>query len=116
MAWFNPPLYKHGNKKCPNCGERVAWLRLWVWSWGQWNCRSCRSILAKDGVRLIPGWFLLVPFIAVAATIELWKQPLWVAALFWFGVVTVAAFAEWWLGSIVLRRAGQAESGPPLKT
>jgi hypothetical protein len=29
MALFNRPLYKPGNKQCPNCGQPSGW-----WDWG----------------------------------------------------------------------------------
>ena len=116
MALFDPPLYKHGNKKCPNCGEPVPWTRVWVWGRGQWNCRSCRSILATDAVRLIPGMLLLVPLLVVLTTVDPWGRPLWATILFWTGAVAVAVFAQWWFGSIVLRRPAKAETTSPLKT
>jgi len=119
MSWFNPPLYKPGNKKCPVCGERVSWIRVYVWSGHQWNCPRCRSILAKDTGRLVTGVILLLlPFTLVwTAASVFWDWPLWVMISFgipWW--VWATALGGLWFDSVVLRRAGQAESTPPLKT
>lgn len=118
MAWFNPPLNKRGNKKCPNCGELVPWMRLYVWSWHQWNCRRCGSILTKDGARFLTGAFLIVfPFILVwSAVLVFWDWPVWAMMLFCVGGLVVAELGAWWLDSVVLRRPAQAETAPPLKT
>lgn len=49
MAWFNPPLHKPGNKRCPKCGK-TQWGR---WPWNglfslEWQCPKCMSSLKAD--------------------------------------------------------------------
>jgi hypothetical protein len=109
MALFNPPLYKRGNKKCPNCGQTASWVRLWLrGNWYEWSCPVCRSVLRKDGGRVMVGAVAVVLFVVGAfAFVDLWSWQLWAIVPFWVGVVAVVFLLESWLDSVVLRRAGE---------
>lgn len=48
MAWFDPPLYKPRNKKCPNCGKGQWWHLFTGPFWSNWQCTNCQSILGFD--------------------------------------------------------------------
>jgi hypothetical protein len=123
MAWFNPPLYKPGNKKCPNCGQRVSWTLFWFgdlkWGnavWTKWPCRRCQSVLGWDlGRRAI----IVVPIgalvaVTIAGATGTW--PGWAKILLIAGWLVLALVWWWWFDSVVVRRPARAEATPPLKT
>ena len=114
MAWFNPPLYKFGNKKCPTCGNPVKWKRLFFTSvWAEWRCPKCQSALGRDLGRRVVGVILIGIVLAVATTFGNLLEPLWTVIL---GSVIFLICAGWWLDSVVLDRPAQTESKPPVQT
>jgi len=114
MAWFNPALYKFGNKKCPTCGNPVGWKRLWFgdFVWTEWRCPKCQSALGWDLGRRGMLAILIGGVLAVVYTFgDLHKLPNWAVFL---GLIIFFLCAWWWLESVVLRRPAQAESKPPV--
>jgi hypothetical protein len=112
MAWFDPPLYKPGNKRCPNCGHPLGWNRWWgssiVRFWAGWRCTKCQSVLTFDVGRRI-AWALL--WIAVAIGWWMTKPFSWPVILnggFTFVIALLALFAAtglvwWWFESFKLK-------------
>lgn len=72
MAWFDPPLYKPGNRKCPKCGQPHAWKLLQA-SMVR-TCSKCQSVLILDYRRLavlpIPLIPIIIASIAVAVLVD----------------------------------------------
>lgn len=109
MGYFNPPLYKIGNKKCPHCGHNQGWLdrqRPWFRE-VSWKCSNCRSALKLDWRRHWAG-VLISPLCLIAATLVInlaWSSaPEWwyiLGSLVW-GItwVIIPAVQLWWLESV----------------
>jgi hypothetical protein len=114
MAWFNPPLYERGNRKCPNCGEPVKWMDGRRRSEGLegWVCRKCQAPLAWDIGRVIARFTAFAAMAAVDAL--LWLDGTlasWEVAV---ASVITTSLMLWWFDSVVLRSpAEQAESESP---
>ncbi len=47
MAWFDPPLHRPGNQRCPNCGQPQRWTVALALH-DEWACRACNSPLTLD--------------------------------------------------------------------
>lgn len=101
MAWFDPPLYKPGKKKCPSCGNSVWWASissLWNGS-STYLCSRCGTELKVDMKRSVLGWAVCVAYYA------LW---LWIGSLGWgwaflflmYGGILFCILAQWWFTSV----------------
>jgi ribosomal protein S27AE len=103
MAWFDPPLHKPGNKKCPSCGNPVWWASMW---WGfngssAFLCSRCGAELKVAVIRSILGWFLCVAYY------PLW---FWILTLGWgwaisfliYGGILFFILVQWWFTSVRL--------------
>lgn len=105
MASFSPPIYKPGNKKCPNCGDTGNWERLPLQTlWSGWRCRKCHAHLRWNiwrKVMVVPMWVLLFAICCYMVKL-LWREttPSWVL---WIpGIVPMASLwvLLWWLDSV----------------
>lgn len=114
MAWFDPPLYKPGNRRCPKCGQPQAWKLLRA-SMVR-TCSKCQSVLIPDYRRLaalpIPLTATIIASIAVAVLVdsELWRLVGLLALL------VAPWLCLWWLLSWRIRattETPQATSTPP---
>lgn len=113
MALFEPPLYKPGNKRCPNCGK-VQWRHL---SPGllssEWHCPKCQSVLGVDGWRLLLSslaravvYFAFFMAVILPRPIEIRRLAVAIIAF-----VGMWALVIWWLDSLKLKSTtGQAQS------
>ena len=114
MAWFNPPLYKHGNKKCLNWGHSSGWWG-WPgrsWAWAKWNCPNCQSVLGIDlGRRAVQAIAVGLPYALVLSLGNVHKWPGWAGISFFAGWVVLFLLAWWWFDSVVLRRPAEQASG-----
>ncbi len=102
MALFNPPLYKPGNKKCPNCG-RGQWFQLnplMLSSWS-WECRQCKAILEDDAGRSTLSWLFRTAFVVLGI---LGLRPWDISG--WFYVAMVVGglvVVTWWFDTVRLK-------------
>lgn len=113
MAWFNPPLYKLGNKNCPNCGHPSGWWDwgLGSWAWSKWNCPKCQSVLGIDlGRRAAQAVVVGVPFALVLILGEVHTWSAWAKVSFLVGWLIFFVLAGWWFHSWVLRRPAKEAS------
>src|SRR4030042_1604021 len=102
MAWFNPPLNKRGNRKCPNCGEPVSWTRL-SWAWAKWSCPECQSVMGIDlGRRAVQAIVVGLPFALVLSLGSIHTWPGWAQKSFFAGWVVLFLLAWWWFHSVVV--------------
>ena len=106
MAWFDPPLYKPGNRKCPKCGQPQAWKLLRA-SMVR-TCSKCQSVLIPDYRRLaaipIPLTAIAIASIAVAVLVHS-------DLLRFVGLLALLASSWlplWWLLSWKLGGTGEA--------
>ena len=102
MALFDPPLYKPGNMKCPNCGHPEGWRYFWgrgrvfrwLGLWREWRCSKCQSVLLYDSRR---RWVWVVPWLTVIIgwnVIVVMTEPSWpvllIEAFVLFAIVCLA--------------------------
>lgn len=78
MAWFDPPLYKPGNLRCPECGKHQGWYRAfgpWVWEGyhHDWKCAGCQTSLKYDLGRRLAIVIPMIPLSVLMAV--LWPRP-----------------------------------------
>jgi len=110
MAWFDPPLHKPGNKKCPSCGNPVGWASMWWW----WNgsstslCSRCGAELRFAVGRAIMGWALCVAYYALWLWI-LSSGPEWTGVPFMYGGILFCVFTQWWFASAGLYQKAPLE-------
>ncbi len=122
MAWFDPPLHKPGNKRCPNCGKGQLRHLLTGPFWSNWRCRGCQSILGFDHGRQQLA-YLIWAAICLGNTLWIvvpdhWR---WVALLFIPAVIAVLVFRVCWVDSVKLERTPEANpqawlDGPPARS
>ena len=105
MAWFNPPLYKHGNRKCPNCGHAVRWALHLFGTGGDWDCPKCHAGLGWDNARKISGAVIFVGIIAPILVFTL-SGDLPIRAFF-LALILGPPFLLWWFDSVVVRRPAE---------
>jgi uncharacterized protein (DUF983 family) len=122
MAWFDPPLYKPGNKRCPSCGNPVWWASLWsLWNGSStYLCSRCGADLKVAVGRSILGWVLPAAFFSL----WLWSisidppPPEWAGAPFMYGGILLLILAQWWFTSVGLSEKVPLEQtawrNPPL--
>jgi hypothetical protein len=110
MAWFDPPLYKPGNHKCPNCGQPQGWncyfqSRRWG-PLGSWHCSKCQSALVLDVWRYLLGFLgpviAALTFLVFALTMPVW--PSWLVFVVVLALVVFGGFNYWWSMSVRLKR------------
>jgi len=103
MAWFNPPLHKPGNHRCPRCGER-----RWLWYCGgwalQWRCPKCQSLLKWEKRRSVLAFLLYFPVYCAVFAAVVYGDIHSVTGQVVTAVVAIAiiTFIHWWLWSISL--------------
>ena len=122
MAWFDPPLYKPGNHKCPNCGHPQGWncyfqSRRWG-PLGSWRCSKCQSALRLDGWRYLLGFLgpviAVLTFLVFALTMPVW--PSWLVFVVVLALVVFGGFNYWWSLSVRLKGTPeQPQSSQPNK-
>jgi hypothetical protein len=108
---FDPPLYKPGIKRCPNCGQHQGWYRAFpLWAWllypYEWKCAKCQTTLRYDfGRYLVISWLVVAPLLVIVGLLAesspdgaIW---IWLACL----VFALVLLAWWWSASI--RRRGE---------
>jgi hypothetical protein len=106
---FDPPLYKPGNKRCPNCGQHQGWNRAWgPWpldfsSYRGWKCTRCQTILRHDAARYLTiAWLVIAPLLVISGLLaESLDGTIWI--WFVFLIFPVAIVAKWWAASIKRR-------------
>jgi hypothetical protein len=103
MAWFDPPLYNPGNKKCPSCGNPVGWTAMWWWAYGSstYLCSRCGSELRVAIGRSILGWALSAAYYALWLWV-LTSGPEWAGLPFMYGGILLLVFTLWWFTSVGL--------------
>ena len=101
MAWFDPPLYRLGNKKCPYCGEPQGGYRFVQNRRKPWLCPKCRSALIYDRRRMLVNWILLVPVLCVLVLAFVLPTPLRLLGLLL--AIGLLFAATWWLESYRLK-------------
>lgn len=104
---LDPPFYKPGNKKCPNCGSPVRRESM-AYLWSTRHCTQCGVALRWDVWRAIIGMVLVVALFGAFSAV-------WIRAVFddsvlhwfcflWFpAYFLILAFHQWWFFSIRLR-------------
>jgi uncharacterized protein (DUF983 family) len=104
MALFDPPLYKPGNKKCPNCGSPVKRESMGP-LWSTRYCTQCGSALRHDIGRAVVGMVLIAPLIAawVWSIVDETLLPRWGNLLFCLGYLLALGLNLWWFPSIKMR-------------
>lgn len=106
MAWFDPSLYKPGNKRCPKCG-RIQWGHLpypGIFSL-ECTCARCHPALGADRHRFLLSslcrivlWCAYFIPIIYLRPIAAWK--VWAG----FAAFPGAMFlVSWWFESFKLR-------------
>ena len=109
MAWFNLPLFKVGNRKCPNCGHAARWALHLFGTGKDWDCPKCHAGLRWDNVRKIPGVVIYVGMIApILVFTSSGDLPIWA---FFLVLLLGPPVLLWWFDSIVLRRAPEQAGG-----
>jgi len=110
----NPPLYKPGNKRCPNCSTPVRRESM-SYLWSTRHCTQCGVALRWDTWRAIIGIVLIAALIGAFSAV--WIQAVFddsVLHWFWFwwfpAYFLILAFHQWWFFSIRLRE--RADSQP----
>lgn len=96
MAWYDPPLYKPGNKRCPRCGKYQWRPLLGAGLWARWNCPMCHTVLALDRLRFFISWLLWAAVLAMFLFVIPGPRPasaLWIHVVAWL-VLSVLIF-EW---------------------
>jgi len=114
MAWFDPPLYKPGNKKCPSCGSPVRRESM-GYLWSTRYCTQCESALRHDLGRFFAGLVLVAPLLAAWAW-SIWDEsllPWWVHLLLLAGYLLALVLNMWWFPSIKLRERADAQPLSP---
>jgi hypothetical protein len=112
MAWFDPPLYKPGNKQCPSCGSPVWWASMSSW----WNgsstylCSRCATELKVDMNRSALGWVVCVAYYAVWFWILSFGWG-WSVLPFVYGGILFCVFTLWWFTSVGLSERIPLEQG-----
>ena len=110
MGLFDPPLYKPGNMKCPNCGHPEGWRRFWgrplklFGMWLEWDCSECKSILIHDSRRRWAWVTLWLAIIIGWNVILVMTEPSWLVLLIEAFVLYAAVCLAWrWLESFKLK-------------
>ena len=102
MAWFDPPLHKLGNKKCPSCGSPVRESMGYLWSTRY--CTQCGSALRHDLGRFFVGLVLIAPLLAAWVwSIDETVLPWWAHFLSFAGYLLALGLNWWWFPSVRLR-------------
>jgi uncharacterized protein (DUF983 family) len=104
MAWFDPPLHKPGNKKCPSCGNSVRRESM-GYLWSTRYCTQCGAALRHDLARFFMGLVLIAPLVAVWVWC-IWDEtvwPLWARCLSFVVYLLALGLNWWWFPSISLR-------------
>lgn len=115
MAWFNPPLYKPGNKTCPSCGHHQGNYKFGQNRRKPWPCPECHSLLVYDRGRQVISWVLLVPFLLLMVMLFLYASvPVLVLGL--VSSVVLSWMLGWWLESYRLKEASGDPSAVPQRT
>ena len=100
MALFDPPLYKPGNKKCPDCGHPQGWHGFWRGEREEWRCSNCQSVLIYDSRRRTLWWVLYFAIVMGFPVIPVMMDFMWQAiAVQAAAVAVIVLFAWWWLQS-----------------
>jgi uncharacterized protein (DUF983 family) len=110
MAWFDPPLYKPGNKKCPSCGNPVRRESM-GYLWSTRYCTQCGVALRHDIGRVFVGLVLVAPLLAAWAW-SIWDESLlpgWSHLLLLAGYLLALVLNMWWFPSIKLREKAPIE-------
>ena len=110
----DPPLYRPGNKKCPNCGSPVRRESM-GYLWSTRYCTQCGAALRHDVSRFFVGLVLTAPLLAawVWSIFDETLLPRWVRLLFPFGFILFLLFEQWWSFSVRLReKAALKPLGP----
>lgn len=113
MAWFDPPLYKPGNRKCPKCGQPQGW-GLFQSRLAQ-VCPRCQSALTLDFRRLAVLPILLIVFVIADIAVVLLVDSILSMVIGLLALLVASWFAPAWLASWKLKSAPelpQALSGP----
>ncbi len=111
MAWFDPPLHKPGNKKCPSCGSPVRRESM-GYLWSTRYCGQCGSALRHDLRRFFMGLVLIAPLLAA----YLWSifdetvLPPWAHFLSFAGYLLALGLHWWWFPSVRLREKASSKA------
>jgi len=114
MALFDPPLYRPGNKKCPNCGSPVKRESMGP-LWSTRYCTQCGSALRHDIGRFAAGLVLIAPLLAVWVW-GIWDEtmwPLWARLLSLAGYLLGLGLNVWWFPSVKLREKSALKPRSP---
>jgi hypothetical protein len=105
MAWFNPPLNKRGNKRCPDCGKTQWGHLLNGWFMSEWHCSECQAVLGVDGWRyLLSGLARVAVYSAILLSIILLRPvPTWTFLAAFVAFVAMTALIAWWFDSVKLK-------------
>ena len=114
MAWFNPPLCKPGNKRCPSCGQTQWDHVLNNWFYSKWHCSRCQSVLRLDVRRKLMGSLACAAgYSAILFPILLMRPlaPAWTLFPAIIAFVGMAVLTVWWFESVNLKStSGQPQS------
>ena len=103
MAWFDPPLYKPGNRRCPNCANPVRRESM-GYLWSTRYCTQCGSTLRHDIGRFFAGLVLVAPLLAVWVWCiweNAWQS--WADFLSFVSYLLALGLNLWWFPSTKLR-------------
>ena len=104
MAWFDPPLYKPGNKRCPSCGSPVRRESM-GYLWSTRYCTQCGAALRHDIGRFFVGLVLIAPLLAAWtwSILDATVWPPWAHILSFAGYLLALALNWCWFPSVRLR-------------
>ena len=82
-----------GNKKCPNCGEKVKYLKLLSknFLWSRWPCEKCKVTLGYQKKRrfIISIIMGIVTIPAVITYLIIWVMNPWFIVPFIISLLTI---------------------------
>lgn len=112
MAWFDPPLSRKGNRRCPKCGAGQG-LYLFLNSrncWGSWECPECGYRLGLNARRywmghLLSAVFIFAPFFPLVMVL-LPLLSIWAFFIVALPLGGVAMTIHWWFLSIEVKGKG----------
>ena len=106
MAWFEPPLYRPGNKKRPSCGHPQGWNGFWHSGlWEEWRCSKCQSALTQDYRRRSLFWGLDIAAVFIWSAVDVFMNLSWPigASIGLFILFIILCLASWWFQSTRLK-------------